>query len=226
MAKVDPNDEQWKDKGGARPVGSCTADFSVLGFEHFEINGKPVVEVRSVCISCKDSSQVGAELRDLFFLHSPGAMSRFVKFAKDGCGRTTPFDPESPTDVAEIVGNRPFRATVKATTETYKGKDGRDKEQVRHECGWTYAAPALERDPGDGQYILGPAEMAAIEAGRKLWEGYIKWRDANPRGAGGSSGSGGSNGGSGNGGGNSGGSSGGGQTGGGGGGSEYDDVPF
>lgn len=212
MTMVNPNDKQWSDKDRIAAVGSGTGTFVALGFEHFVINGKKCVEVRSVCIQHDtDPGNVGAELRDLFFLHSDAATGRFVKFAKDGCGWTEPFDPEQSGYVAKIVGNRPFRVKVRAT---------QDGQHVRHDCGWDYSAPTLPTDPATEQYELTGPMREAIARAMKAWEGYIKWRAANPRDAAGGSGSGGG----GNGGGARG--SGGGGGGGGGGGHNYDDIPF
>lgn len=181
MAKIDPNDEQYKKKG-MEAVGSCTGDFMALGFEHFEINGKKVVEVRSVCLASQPGGEEGRELRDLFFLHSPGALTRFVSFAKDGCGWNQPFDPEDPRDVAKIISNRPFRAKVQAK---------QDGEYTRHECGWSYSAPRIQRDPSDGGYTLSANVVELVTAAKKVWDGYLKWRAENPRGEGGSGGAGG-----------------------------------
>lgn len=215
-AMVDPNDKKFADKGKIQPVGSGEGDFVAVGFEPFIINGKAVIEVRSICIQSANSSNEGGELRDLFFLHNEGAISRFVKFAKDGCGWTEPFDPMNPEYVAKIIGNRPFRAKVVATP---------NGEHVKHECGWNYSAPKLEYDQATGKYLLTEPMRVILAAGAKAWEGYCKWRHDNPRdvktGGGSGSGSGrGASGGSGG----SGGSAGG--RGGGGGSGVYDDIPF
>lgn len=171
MAKVDPNDKQY-DQNRIRPVGTMIGDFVALGFEHFVINGKKVVEIRSVCVNSSPKGEEGGELRDLFFLHSPGAIGRFVAFAKQGCGWTQPFDPEDPADVAQIIGKRPFRAKVKATEEG---------QYIRHECGWDYSPPRLEKDPSDGSYVMSQQQIDALGLARKAWDGYLKWRAQNPR---------------------------------------------
>ena len=189
MAKIDPNENKWSGSGtGDRisPCGSGVKDFVAVGFEHFVINDKPVVEVRSVCIADNaNKGDEGNELRDLFFLHSEGALSRFVKFVKDGCGWTEPFDPADPSDVRRIIANRPFRAKVKATE---------DGKYTRHDCGWNYEEPGLEQDAATGHYMLEQYQLDFVNNATKAWEGYERWRRENPRGGYSSGGSNGGNG--------------------------------
>lgn len=213
MAKIDPNDEKYNSAGSVLPVESCTGDFVVLGFEHFDANGKAGVEVRSVCVRADKPGQVGRELKDVFWLHTPGALTRIVRFTKEGLGNTEPFDPESPADLAKIVAKRPFRATVVASP------DERDPKYTKHETAWTFTAPSIKQDPATGSYMLTAEEAKALADARKRWEGFLAWRAKNPRGAksSGGSGGGGSSGGGADHGGSSGSTSGGGQ---------YDDIPF
>lgn len=175
MAKIDPNSDKWANEGGAsgrlEPVESGTDDYVAVGFEHFEINSKSVVEVRSVCVT-DGSANFHRELRDLFFLHSDGAISRFVSFARDGCGWRQPFDPEDPADVEQIINTRPFRATVKATEN---GK------YVRHDCGWSYTSPNLSTDSVTGKVSWSEGQVGAIRHAKAEWAGYQKWRAENPR---------------------------------------------
>jgi len=181
MARIDPHDEKWDNSDGS-PVGSGRKLFAVIGYEHFGLVPKKgknkdrvlkVCEVRSVCISDLEGGEdEGNDMRDLFFLHSDGALGRFVSFARDGCGRTEPFDPDLAAEVKAIVEKQPFVATVKAT------KDGK---YTNHDCGWTYEAPDLERDPSTGECILEGYQKEIIQAARKRWDGYVNWRRDNPR---------------------------------------------
>ena len=111
-------------------------------------------------------------MRDLFFLHSDGAVSRFVSFARDGCGWRQPFDPEDAGDVAEIIQSRPYRATVKATEN---GK------YVRHDCGWSYTSHDLSMDSVTGKVNWNKPQVEAIRHAKSEWDGYQKWRSDNPR---------------------------------------------
>lgn len=180
MGMVNPNDKKY-DSGRIEGVGEGEGDFVVLGFELVTINGKPALEVRSICIQADRRENEGCELRDLFFLHDK-ALGRFVKFVKDGMGWTEPFDPEDPSYIAKITGKRPFRAAVKVT---------RNGNYDRHDCGWSYRAPRLEYDQVSGKYVLTDVQRAHLLRGQKAWEGYQKWRAANPRdGSGGGAGAG------------------------------------
>jgi hypothetical protein len=179
MAKIDPTDSQWGGEPSDRilPCGSGVKDFVGIGFEHFTINGKSCIEVRSICINdaSPNGDDEGKELRDLFFLHSRGALSRFVKFAKDGCGWVEPFDPEDPADVHRIVHNRPFRCKVKASPS------GNEGQYTRHDCGWSYEPPQISQDPATGRYELEPYQSDAVSRASASWDGYQRWRELNPR---------------------------------------------
>jgi len=209
MATINPRERAKEGGGGGgfRECGPGKRTLFPIGHRYREINHKPVVDVRSVCLhDPSGSGDEGAVVTDTFWL-TDAAMWRIARFAL-AVGYDNPFDPEDPEDLTKVLLAGPFVGTVSIRKRGEKEyRDVNDHE----------AAGGFRRNDRTGEVMLSDEQRGWVESAEQLWAKLLaKVADSGGRSGGGRSGGGRSGGGYG------------GSSGGGGGGGNYggSDIPF
>ena len=177
MAIVDPNkfDSSQTNTSASTTIRKCGAGKKLLipvGFEHRDINGKPVVDIRYVCITdFSESGDEGAIATDTFWLNAE-ALWRIGRWA-NAMGRKEPFDPEDGDDLSRVMAIGPIEATIRIEERGEYLNQRFDKG-----C---YQKHNYTPDPTTGSFEFSKQQQEWIRAAEKAWSGYLKWRSENPR---------------------------------------------
>jgi len=183
MARIDPTKiaNEGDSGGGFRECGPGPRVLYPIGHRYREINGRPVVDVRSVCIGDPSGSgDEGATVTDTFWL-TDRAMWRVARFAL-AVGWSQPFDPEDPEDFDRVLLSGPFRATVKVRK---KGdREYRDVEDYE-------TASGFRRNDRTGEVELDDQQRRWVESAEKGWRALLAKAPSGGRSGGGGGGYGG-----------------------------------
>jgi hypothetical protein len=175
MALIDPKEFTGDSSPSTSTIRYCGSGEKMLvpiGFEHREIKGKPVVDIRYVCIQdFEESGDEGAVATDTFWLNAE-AIWRVGQWA-NAMGRTEPFDPDSGDDLGNVLATGPVRATIRIERRN-------DYANQRFDKG-CYKKHGIDVDPTTGDIVLTKEQMEHIRLAEKGWVGYLKWRSDNPR---------------------------------------------
>lgn len=160
MAMIDPT--KMAEEGG----GECGAGRKVLfpiGHRYREVNGNPVVDIRSVCIrDLADAGDEGATVTDTLWL-TDRAMWRVARFAL-AVGFTQPFDPEDGEDLDRVLLSGPFVGEVKIRK---KGdREYRDLEGYEKASGFT-------RNDRTGEVELSRDQREWVESAERGWRALL-----------------------------------------------------
>ena len=182
MAKINPN-EYAREGGGnggggggekSRSVGAGRKVLLPIGHYSDEVNEKPVVKVRSVCLVDLDQGgDEGAVLNDTFWLTS-NALWRIAGFAL-ATGHTAPFDPEVSEDMEAVLASGPFETTVTITQRG--GKEYANAVSYKR-------TTEIVVDEVSGDLELTPGQRSAVENAEAGWAGLMKWLAGNRSGGG------------------------------------------
>lgn len=180
MARINPNEYASQDRGSGtgergekpREVGAGRKVMLPIGCYHDEVNGKPVVKVRSVCLLDLDGNgDEGAVLTDTFWLTS-NALWRVANFAL-ACGHAEPFDPEIAAEMEAVLASGPFETTISITQRGGKSYPNANAYRRTSE---------VEVDEVSGDLLLTREQRSAVENAEAAWEGLRKWLASNRRG--------------------------------------------
>jgi len=155
-----------EDSGGGRIEEECDIIGVVVGFERFESSGKgtPGIMVRFVAVEGPHAGKCS----DRNFWLSEKAVDQFIDLGL--CfGYEEPWDPDDDDHVEKVLTDAP----LKAVKVVIKGKEGND--------GKTRFEPTFFRKLRSGADAIKKEWEAPIAAGEKSWDGYLKWRENNPR---------------------------------------------
>lgn len=177
MAIVDPTkfDSAPTNTSASTTIRKCGAGKKLLvpvGFEHRDIKGKPVVDIRYVCIQdFEEGGDEGAIATDTFWLNAE-ALWRIGRWA-NAMGRKEPFDPEDGDDLTGVMAIGPVEATIRIEENGEYVNQKFDKG-----C---YSKHSCEIDPTTNSVSFSKQQQQYIQAAEKAWSGYLKWRSENPR---------------------------------------------
>ena len=174
MAIIDPVELAGSNGGGKETskVRRCGAGRKLVmpvGFFHREINGAPVVDIHSVCISDLDDENdvdEGAELIDTFWLNDK-SLWRLAKFALR-LGWQEPFDPDSPESLGEVLSRGPVIAAVQIVE-----KNGYENQRVDANG---YEMHNLASDPTTNMPELSTHQRGLVEQAERRVAGLIRWK--------------------------------------------------
>lgn len=168
MARIDPKKLAAESGdgggGGYREVGAGRKVLVPVGHRYREVNGSPVVDVRSVCIRDETGSgDEGATLTDTFWL-TDRAMWRIAKFAV-AVGWEAPFDPEDSEEFDRVLVSGPFLADVGLRTRGSK---------TYHDVKSYDRATGFSRSDRTGDVDYSDEQRSWIESAEKGWQAFMK----------------------------------------------------
>lgn len=180
MARIDPTKmaAEGETSGGGGKFRECGPGPKILypiGHRYREINGKPVVDVRSVCIDDPTGSgDVGATVTDTFWL-TERALWRIARFAL-AVGWSQPFDPDEPEELDRVLLSGPFRGTVKIRKKgdrEYRDVDSHEK------------VTGFRRNDRTGEIELSDRQREAVESAERGWRALLSKSSGSHSGSGG-----------------------------------------
>jgi hypothetical protein len=171
MAKINPV-EMSETKNEIQRCQTGSHVLVALGMEYFDINDKPVADVRFVSV---DGDSAGSIHTETFWLNDK-SLWRVAKFAV-ALGWTEPFDPEDQEDFEQVLSYGPVRCQVKV-----QEVNGYDRSRIEK-----FSRYSMDRDPTTGAPVFSSPQDKLIKMAEEQWAGYLRWRSNNPRKTGGGS---------------------------------------
>ena len=177
MALIDPTKTANTGGGGGggsrRECGPGRKTLIPIGQRYRQINGNPVVDVRSVCITDHaDNGDEGAVVTDTFWL-TDRAMWRVAQFAL-AVGWSAPFDPEDSEDMDKVILSGPFVADLST-----RRRNGKDYIDVKN-----YEKAKVQRDDRTGEVVLTDEQRKSVEGAEKGWQALLRKVASNSSGQG------------------------------------------
>lgn len=184
MAIIDPNKVAGEGGpsggGGFRECGPGKKVLFPIGHRYREVNGNPVVDVRSVCIEDPTGEgDGGATVTDTMWL-TDRAMWRVARFAL-AVGFNQPFDPEDPEDMDRVLLSGPFVGDVSIRT--------RGDRQYRDLANYE-PATGFRRNDRTGEVELTAEQREWVESAERGWRALLAKGSRGGYGSGGSRGGG------------------------------------